>query len=106
MQWLRDRPVDINELDEARRYHEQAYSEDEGSALQEEEELTAEALDNGDQQMPDASQQTQEGSAMGRQRERRKAPIRRRKSSNNTGVVPANGGAVAPMETNGVGDAG
>lgn len=107
MQWLRDRPTDINELDEARRYNEQAYSEDEGSALQEEEDLPAEGLDNGDQQMPDARQPTSQAHELsGRQRERRKAPIRRRKSANNTGVVPANGGAVAPMETNGVGDVG
>ncbi|KAF2094540.1 hypothetical protein NA57DRAFT_10273, partial [Rhizodiscina lignyota] len=74
MQWLRDRPININELDETSRFHDDTtYSEDEGSTLHEEREVEEDERESVDQQMADASQTPEQS---GR---RKKAPMRRRK---------------------------
>lgn len=99
MQWLRDRPLDITELDETRRY-EAAVDEEEEASLSAEEEAEGEP-DASDQQMPDAGE-----GALLNNGNRKKIPGRRMKSANATNGTTSNGGAVTPMETNGVGDVG
>jgi casein kinase II subunit beta len=88
MQWLRMKPADINELDEATRYREQMGVDEDGNPVEEvDDEGGEEGVDEG---MPDASA-SQVQLAVPRRSSRRKD--KSKKVNNNTTV---NGGS--PME--------
>ncbi|KAK8156221.1 casein kinase II regulatory subunit-domain-containing protein [Phyllosticta citrichinensis] len=95
MRWLRSRPADVNELDEARIFHEQRRIADEAEGQEEEGE---------DSTMMDAGMEGG-GAAVGVPIPRKKAVARRRRAAtaNGTAVV---GGRGSPMNTNGVGEGG
>ncbi|KAF2228750.1 hypothetical protein EV356DRAFT_457149 [Viridothelium virens] len=82
MKWLRSRPADVHELDEARRFFEENGAEDQ----------------TADQIMPD-----QEQSQTLPVERRKKAPMRRRREPYAVNGTGANG---SPMDTNGTGNGG
>lgn len=89
MKWLRMRPADVNELDEARIFHEQR--RELVNDIEEEDE------EGEDSTMMDAA-------AEGVPVPRKKAVARRRRTTNGSAV--AAGGRGSPMDTNGVGEGG
>ena len=104
MKWLRSRPADVTELDEARRFFEENGAEeptilDEGEEEDEEEMDAVEDGDvEGDHIMPD-----QEQSRTLPVERRKKAPMRRRREPYAVNGIGASG---SPMDTNGTGNGG
>ena len=104
MKWLRSKPADINELDEAGIYHRRTTSPCDSSTVQED--------GDGDTEMgtvPGPSQQsTQTVAGSSPIGQRKKAQVRKRKTGHGSGGVgigigPSNG---VKMDTNGVGEGG
>ncbi|KAI9804257.1 MAG: casein kinase 2 regulatory subunit [Piccolia ochrophora] len=75
MKWLRSKPADLNELDEAAKYHRVNQGDDEEDVDEDDEEEVTQKIAT----------------------RRKKAPVTRRKQVDN-------GGGESPMDTNGVGD--
>ncbi|KAK8240048.1 casein kinase II regulatory subunit-domain-containing protein [Phyllosticta capitalensis] len=92
MRWLRSRPADVNEMDEARIFHEHRRLADEEAQDEERGE---------DSTMMDAG--TEGAAGAGVPIPRKKAVARRRRAAANGAVV---GGRGSPMDTNGVGEGG
>ena len=84
MKWLRMRPVDVNELDESKRWHE-IHGEDDNNAM--------------DEMSGMVSQQTQVS-------KRKKAAVRRRRQVSGAAAAPVTAGNGDAMDTNGIGEAG
>jgi len=89
MQWLRMKPADINELDEASRYRDQMGVDEDGNPVEEVDDEGGE--EDADEGMPDAST-SQVQLAVPRRSSRRKEKSKK-VNNNNTAV---NGGS--PME--------
>ncbi|KAL9090866.1 MAG: hypothetical protein Q9165_005074 [Trypethelium subeluteriae] len=104
MKWLRSRPGDVHELDEARRFFEENGGEDQTvlDEGEEEDDEDVDAVEDGDaeadQIMPD-----QEQSQTLPVERRKKAPMRRRREPYAVNGTGANG---SPMDTNGTGNGG
>ncbi|EOD45499.1 Casein kinase ii beta subunit [Neofusicoccum parvum] len=93
MKWLRMRPADVNELDEARIFHERR--------REMVEDIDEEDEEGEDSTMMDANAAAAEGVPVV---PRKKAVARRRRTAN--GSVVTAGGRGSPMDTNGVGEGG
>lgn len=95
MQWLRMKPADINELDEAKRYREQLGVDEDGNPVEDGED-EGDGGEDADEEMADAAEPQQAQLQVPRRSSRRKQKGKKR---NTTATV--NGGS--PME---VGDGG